>query len=322
MALGIVICYNYIEGSYANSCSQINMQNKLSANLALFMTALIWGLSFVAQRAGMEYIDPYTFNMVRCFLGGLSLIPVILWVKVSTHDTRTPEVKHFQHINLERAGIACGVALFLAMTIQQYCMKFVCAGKGGFITALYIVFVPILTVLLGDKLKKRIIISVIFALFGLYLLCYKSDGGVGIYDLLLLLSAFFYAVHIMVVDYFSRVVNPVKASCLQFFVVGLLSLVLVLLFEKPDISAILACKIPLLYAGVITCGVAYTLQIFGQKYTLPVIASLIFSTEAVFAVLGGVLILGETLSPKEFVGCVFMIAAVILSNIKCNKKCD
>ena len=295
------------------------MKNKITANIALFMTALIWGLSFVAQRAGMDYLEPFTFNMVRSFLGGLSLIPVILWVKISHPDKRTERRKHFQHINLTRAGIACGTALFLAMSVQQYCMQFVGAGKGGFITSLYIIFVPIISILLGDKLKKEIIISVFLALIGLYLLCFKAQAGFDIYDLLLLLSAFFYAVHIIVVDYYSNIVHPVKASCFQFFVLAILSAILVILFEKPSLDAILACKIPLLYAGVITCGVAYTLQIYGQKYTLPVIASLIFCLESVFAVAGGVLILSETLSIKESIGCLFMISGVILSNLHSDK---
>ena len=284
------------------------------------MTALIWGLSFVAQRAGMEYLEPFTFNMVRCILGGLSLIPVILLVKVSTPDTRTERRKHFQHINLERAGIACGAALFAAMSVQQYCMKYVGAGKAGFITALYIIFVPILAVLLGEKLKKSVVISVFLALIGLYLLCYKANTGFDIWDLLLLLSAFFYAVHIMLVNYYSRIINPVKASCVQFFVVGILSAVLVSLFETPNLDAIMACKYPLLYAGIITCGVAYTLQIYGQKYTLPVIASLIFSLESVFAVVGGSIILGEVMSIKEISGCIFMICGVILYNIHSPRK--
>ena len=134
------------------------MKNKLIANLALFLTALIWGLSFVAQREGMEYIGPFTFNAIRSFLGGLSLIPVILWVKYSKPDTRTERRKRYQHINLARAGIGCGLALFTAMSIQQYCMQFVSAGKAGFITALYIIFVPIISVLQGKKLEKNIII--------------------------------------------------------------------------------------------------------------------------------------------------------------------
>jgi drug/metabolite transporter (DMT)-like permease len=253
-------------------------------------------------------------------LGGLSLIPVIIWVKASKPDTRTERRKHLQHINLERAGIACGLALFIAMSIQQYCMQYVGAGKAGFITALYIIFVPILAVLFGEKLRKRVVVSVFLAFIGLYLLCYKAGSGFNIWDLLLLLSAFFYAVHIMVVNYYSRVVNPIKASCAQFFVVGILSAILVLLFEKPNLEAIIACKIPILYAGVVTCGVAYTLQIYGQKYTLPVLASLIFSLESVFAVIGGSVILGEVMNLKEITGCIFMICGVILSNMRSNRK--
>ena len=295
------------------------MKKRVFANLALFMTALIWGLSFVAQRAGMEYIDPFTFNMIRSFLGSLSLLPVILFVKVTSPDKRSPRRKHEQHINLARGGIGCGLALFIAMTIQQYCMQFVSAGKAGFITALYIVFVPVIVVLGGAKLNKNVIISVLLSVIGLYFLCYKSNSGFNVYDLLVLLSALFYAVHIMVVNYYSNKTHPIKVSCVQFLVVGILSSILVLLFETPNLESIIDCKIPLLYAGVLTCGVAYTLQIFGQRYTLPVVASLIFCLESVFAVIGGVFILGETMTIKEIIGCIFMIIAVVLSNIKQEK---
>ena len=296
------------------------MENRFTANLALFMTALIWGLSFVAQRAGMDYVEPFTFNMTRSILGGLSLLPVIIWMKASHPDTRTERRKHAQHINLWRAGTACGIALFIAMSIQQYAMQYVGAGKGGFITALYIVFVPIIAVLMGDKLSKNVVISVLLSLVGLYFLCYKTGCGFDIYDLLILLSAFFYAVHIIVVNYYSKRVHAIKASCMQFFVVGILSAVLVGLFETPTWQAIVDCRVPILYAGILTCGVAYTLQIYGQKYTLPVLASLIFCLESVFAVLGGAIILGEVLSLKEILGCVFMISGVILSNIRIEKR--
>ena len=292
------------------------MKNKLLANLALFMTAFIWGISFVAQREGMEHIGPFTFNMVRSLLGTLSLLPVVFWVKFSKPDNRTERRKRYQHINLARAGIACGFALFTAMSIQQYCMQYVTAGKAGFISALYIIFVPIISVLQGQKMEKNVVVSVILAIIGLYLLCYKVGGGFNVYDLVLLVAAFFYGVHILIVNYYSEKVHPVKASCLQFLVVGVLSAVLTMMFETPTVSAIYECRIPLLYAGILTCGVAYTLQIFGQKNTLPVIASIIFSLESVFAVLGGAVILGETMSPKEILGCVFMITAVILSNVK------
>lgn len=292
------------------------MHRTLFSNLALLLTALIWGLSFVAQRAGMDYIGPFTFNMVRSLLGALSLIPVIIFVKVSSPDNRSPEVKHKQHINLARAGIGCGIALFIAITIQQYCMQYVDAGKGGFITALYILFVPLLSILYGEKLTRNIIISVMLGVVGLIFLCYKGGYGFYKYDLLLLSSAFFYAVHLLVVDYYSKKAHPIKVSCVQFLVVGLFSWVLVVLFETVSWECILACKIPILYAGILTCGVAYTLQIFGQKYTHPVVASLILCLESVFAVLGGMIILGEVLTAKETIGCIFMISAVILSNFQ------
>ena len=296
------------------------MRDKILSNTALFLTALIWGLSFVAQRAGMEYIDPFTFNTIRSILGGFSLIPLILWMKYSAPDTRTAEIKRTQHMNLARAGIGCGVALFIAMTIQQYCMQYVGAGKAGFITALYVVFVPVITILYGEKLNKNIVISVILSVVGLYLLCFKPDSAINKYDLFILLSAFFYAVHILVVSYYSKQVNPVKASCLQFFVVGILSFILMSLFETVNWCAVYACRVPLLYAGVITCGAAYTLQIYGQKDVSPIVASLIFCLEAVFAVLGGIAILGESLGIKEFFGCIFVIFAVVLANLKIERR--
>ena len=282
------------------------------------MTALIWGLSFVAQRESMDHIGPFTFNAVRSFLGCLSLLPLIFWVKISRPDKRTRRMKRYQHINLARAGIGCGLALFTAMSIQQYCMQYVTAGKAGFITALYIIFVPLIAVLQGKKLEKNIILSVIIAVIGLYFLCYKPGGGFNIYDFFLLIGAFFYGLQILVVNYYSEKVNPIKASCAQFFVVGVMSLLLTAMFEHPTLSGIIDCRVSIFYAGVLTCGVAYTLQIFGQKNTRPVIASLIFSLESVFAVIGGALILGETMVPKEILGCVFMITAVILSNFKIN----
>ncbi len=292
------------------------MNKKILSNFALFLTALIWGLSFVAQKAGMDYIGPFSFNCVRSILGGISLVPVIFLAKILHEDHRKPKLKHLQHVLLAKAGISCGVALFIAMSIQQYCMLHASAGKAGFITALYIIYVPLISMFFGQKLSKNIKISVIIAVIGLYLLCFKSDGkGFDIYDLVLLVSAFFYGVHILVVNYFSRRVNATKVSCIQFFVVGLLSMPLMFLFETPTIQSIIACKVPILYAGILTCGVAYTLQIFGQKYTMPVVASLILCLESVFAVIGGGIFLHETMTLKETLGCVLMISAVIISQL-------
>lgn len=299
------------------------MNKKILSNLALFFTALIWGVSFVAQKAGMDYVGPFSFNCARSILGGLSLIPLIFLVKLTREDKRPAKLKHIQHVLLAKAGISCGFALFLAMSIQQYSMLAASAGKAGFISSLYIIYVPVISMFFGQKLGRNVKISVGIALVGLYLLCFKnSTGGFDLYDVLLLIGAFFYGVHILVVNYFSKHVDAAKVSCLQFFVVALLSLPLMLIFENVDIQSFIACRVPILYAGILTCGVAYTLQIFGQKYTAPTIASLILCLESVFAVIGGSLILAETMSPRELSGCIFMISAVVLSqlNVKSLKK--
>ena len=297
------------------------MNKKILSNIALFLTALIWGLSFVAQKAGMDYVGPFSFNFIRSILGGLSLLPVISIAKIIQKDTRTKEIKHEQHINLAKAGLSCGAALFTAMSIQQYCMLGASAGKAGFISSLYIIYVPLISMSCGRKLTKIVKSSVGIALLVLYLLCFKPDsGGFSFYDLMLLIGAFFYGVHILVVNHFSGKVNATKISCVQFFVVGILSLPLMLIFEEPTLNNFMAGYVPILYAGVLTCGVAYTLQIFGQKYTQPTVASLILCLESVFAVLGGCTILHESMTLKEIIGCVFMISAVILSQTKGHPK--
>lgn len=293
------------------------MDKKILANLILLLTALIWGISFVAQKSAMEFLQPFSFNCVRSFLGGISLIPLIFLYKI-THrfERKHREFKHKQHILLAQAGLCCGGALFAAMSIQQYSMIYSDAGKAGFITSLYIIFVPMIMACFGQKLSRNIKISIALALIGLYLLCFKNTmSGFDFYDGMLLVGAFFYGVHIIVVNYFSKHLNPSKVSCLQFFVVGILSLPLMLIFENPDLQSFIACRIPILYAGILTCGVAYTLQILGQKNTAPAVASLILCLESVFAVLGGWLILNETLTVKEILGCIFMISAVVLSQI-------
>ena len=293
------------------------MNKKVLSNFALFLTALIWGVSFVAQKAGMDYVGAFSFNFARSILGGLSLIPLIFLVKMTTPDNRPKKLKHLQHLYLFKAGAFCGLALFTAMSLQQYSMISASAGKAGFISALYIIFVPLISMFFGAKLENKIKVSVGLALVGLYLLCFKGGlTGFDMYDGLLLIGAFFYGVHILVVNHFSRHVNPVKMSCVQFFVVGLLSLPFMLMFENPVVANFVAAKTPILYAGILTCGVAYTLQIFGQKFTPPTIASIILCMESVFAVVGGSLILHETMTPREVWGCIFMIIAVVLSQIQ------
>ena len=293
------------------------MNKKVLSNFALFLTALIWGVSFVAQKAGMDYVGAFSFNFARSILGGLSLIPLIFLVKMTTPDNRPKKLKYLQHWYLFKAGAFCGLALFTAMSLQQYSMISASAGNAGFISALYIIFVPLISMFFGAKLENKIKVSVGLALVGLYLLCFKGGlTGFDMYDGLLLIGAFFYGVHILAVNHFSRHVNPVKMSCVQFFVVGLLSLPFMLMFENPVAANFVAAKTPILYAGILTCGVAYTLQIFGQKFTPPTIASIILCMESVFAVVGGSLILHETMTPREVWGCIFMIIAVVLSQIQ------
>ena len=299
----------------------MNKKNNIKSiysNFALLTTAFIWGVSFVAQKSGMAFVGPFTFNAARTFLGGLSLLPVIGVLKMISmkHDTRTPQEKAAQHKILAKGGILCGFLLFSALTINQYCMVYAPAGKAGFITSLYVIFVPLIAVFLKKKLRFNVKISIILAVIGLYLLCFKNTGHVEISDALLLVSSFLFGLHIIVVNYYSHKVSSAKLSCVQFFTACLLSLPLMFIFEKPELSTLRAGIEPILFSGILATGVAYTLQIFGQKGTSPVIASLILSLESVFAVLGGMVMLGESMIFREAIGCVFMISAILLSQLR------
>ena len=278
-------------------------------NLALIVAAMILGLSFVAQKAGMEFVGPFTFNTLRFFIGSFCLIPVMLFMN-------RLEPKTYSNKVLVKAGISAGIVLFFAFSINQYSIMYEDAGKAGFLTSLYIVFVPLLAVFLRQKISGNVVIGLIFALIGVYLLCAKGGFSFAVWDIFLIISAFFFAVHILIVSHFSKKVSPVKLSCLQFMIAGILSLPLMIM-ENPQVSSIVAGAKPILFIGVIVTGVAYTLQIFGQKAMRPVVATLILSSEAVFAVLGGMFILGETLSCREILGCFVMIAAIIISQIRC-----
>ncbi len=288
------------------------------SNFALLITAFIWGISFVAQKAGMEYVGPFTFNASRTFLGGLSLLPVIAVFKLLSlkNDTRTQEEKFNQHKTLAAGGILCGFLLFGALSINQYCMINAPAGKAGFITSLYIIFVPLIAVFMKKKLRINVKISVLLAVTGLYLLCFQNTGQVDFTDFLLLLSAFVFGLHIITVNYYSHKVNSAKLSCVQFFTACVLSLPLMFCLEHPQLSDVIAGAKPILFSGVIATGVAYTLQIFGQKGTTPVVASLFMSLESVFAMLGGIVLLGEVFTVREAAGCVFMVCAILLSQIR------
>lgn len=285
-------------------------------NISLLMSAFISGLSFVAQKIGMLYTLPFTFNTLRCFIGCLSLFPLVF-----ISNKLSKRQKNFaQDKELLKGGILAGFILFIAFSINQYCMIYAQAGKAGFITSLYIIFVPVIAVFFKHKLKPNVQISILISLIGLYLLCAKDTMQFELWDIFLLISAFFFALHIITVSHYSKKTSALKLSVLQFLTAGVFSLPLMLLLEHPEINSILAGWKPILFIGIIVTGVAYTLQIFGHKATQPVLATLILSSEAVFAVLGGVLMLGETLNQKEIAGCIIMIIAIILSQLQFNTK--
>lgn len=299
------------------------MKQQIKSSLILLLTATIWGVAFVAQSVGMEYIGPFTFNAIRCVLGGMVLIPVILVLK-KKKETGAENQEKEDKKTLWMGGIACGVILCIASNLQQFGIMEASVGKSGFFTALYIVMIPVIGIFIGKRPEIKLWFCVALAVVGMYLLCMK-DGSFTIEraDIMLLLCALAFSFHILVVDYFSPKVDGVKMSCIQFFVCGVLSAVGMLFTETPDISNIQAAWLPLLYAGLLSCGVGYTLQIVGQKGINPVIASLIMSLESVISALAGWVILGQVLSPKEIIGCILMFVAIIITQIPIgNKKTD
>lgn len=301
----------------------------LRQSVLLLLTAAIWGVAFVAQSVGMDYVGPFTFNTVRSLIGGIVLIPCIVLLKrinagskdtagAAEHASGDPSR---QRKILLTGGVACGVLLCIASNLQQFGIMYTSVGKSGFITAMYIVLVPVVGIFLKKKAGVKIWCSVAIAVCGLYLLC-MTDNGFSIQkgDLLLLLGAVAFSFHILTIDYFSPKVDGVKMSCIQFFICGILSMVCMFLFEQPQIGAILQAWMPIVYAGVMSCGVAYTLQIVGQKGMNPTVASLILSTESVISVIAGWLILHQKLSGRELLGCVLMFAAIILVQLPERKR--
>lgn len=291
------------------------MMKKLQARNScfLFLAALIWGTAFVAQSVGMDYIEPFTFSALRSLIGSAVLLPCIfLFGKRKNEDGRQNDGKK----DLIKGGVVCGLVLCTAANLQQVAMMYAGVGKSGFLTALYIVIVPLIGAFAGKKPGAKLCAAVVCAVAGLYLLCMKYGSlSLETWDILLLLCAAAFAVHIMVIDYFTQKADGVKLSCIQFLVCGVISFVLMLVFESPSLSAIFAAWMPVLYVGVFSSGIAYTLQIVGQKGMNPVVASLIMSLESVISAIAGWLILGQTLSKRETAGCMVMFAAIILAQL-------
>lgn len=293
------------------------MSKKTRGNLMLLVTALIWGLSFVAQISGGKEIGAFTFNFSRNMVAGFSL-----WIlmRIWPYIMKTPVEKETEEVKRSTilGGIICGSLIMLGLSLQQIGLTGVnatTAGKAGFITALYIVLVPLAGVFIGKKISIKIWLCVLLATVGLYLLSIKQGFSIQIGDLLVLISAFFFALHILVIDYFSPKSNGVKLSMIQFFVAAFLSGIVMIIFEEVSWALIFKSAVPILYAGMLSSGVGYTLQIIAQKDTEATIASLIMSLESVFALIAGVIILGERLNLQEAIGCAIMFFAIILAQI-------
>lgn len=282
--------------------------NKIKAlsNFMLLLAAFIWGTAFAAQILGMEHIGPFTFASFRYFVGTLTLVPVILFSgggeKIFTRDTL-------------KYGVVCGLVLFAGTSLQQVGLQYTQAGKAGFITTLYVVCVPIFGLFLGKSVRRVEWLAVALSVTGLYLLSVKEGFSIERGDTFVIVGALFWSAHIMCCDSFTKTLDPLKLSCIQFFTSFVLSTVVMFLFEEPSLTSVRSSWLPIAYVGVLSTGVAFTLQMVGQKHSEPVTASLILSTESIFAALGGYFVLHEVLTTKELFGCVLMFAAVIIAQL-------
>ena len=303
----------------------LNKKKEMGGNIALLLAAIIWGASFVAQDVGKDYVGAFTYNGLRMLMGAAVLLPLILVMQLKKRktDTRTKEQKKKDAFVQVKSGIICGLILFCATNLQQFAFNYIdeaASGKIGFITALYMLLVPVFGLFLGHKQRLVVWVAVLMGCAGAYLLCVDSAFTIGLGEVLALGCAAFFAVHILYIDSVMDKVDGVILSCSQFFVVGVISVICMFIFETPTIVGIQGALIPMLYSGIMSSGAGYTLQIVGQKYTKPAVASLLMCLESVFAVLTEWIIEGEQLAPREFAGCVVMFVAIIITNLPERKK--
>ena len=295
---------------------------KLKNTIFLLLTAIIWGFAFPAQKAAMDHIGPYAFNCLRSFLGAFFLIPcIVVFDRLKPKEQREMERRVPLKLLLT-GGLCCGLALGIASTLQQIGIAYTDAGKSGFITACYIIIVPIFGLFLKKPCSWLLWLAVAIALVALYLLCMTSQSfTISIGDSYVLACAFVFAIQILAIDFFAPKMDCIRLSCIQFFVVAFLCFFMMLWKEgMPAWNSLKACSIPLLYAGIMSSGIAYTLQIIGQKNFNPTIASIIMSMESTFAVIGSWLILGERLSGRQFIGCGLMLVAIVLAQLPARKR--
>ena len=283
----------------------------LTSDALLLLTAVIWGFAFVAQRVGMEYVGPFLFNGVRFALGGLTLVPFLLKDKPGSPADPIPGKKMVLF-----GGLAAGLALFLGASLQQVGIVYTTAGKAGFITGLYVILVPIISLFWGHRIQSGTWVGVGCATVGLYLLSIKTGFVIARGDFLMLLSAVCWACHVHVIGLFSARIGPLRLAFIQYMVCAVLSLVIALVSENITTQGLLGAAIPILYGGILSVGVAYTLQVVAQQKAHPAHAAIILSLETVFAAFGGWIILGEVLSLRGLIGCGFMLVGMIISQLK------
>ncbi len=291
---------------------------KTKGNMLLLLTAFIWGVSFISQSKGVETVPPIAFNGIRSVLGGLVLLPVIFFLDSQKKRNGQPVQKMDRTLLI--AGLVCGVFLCLASTLQTIGMLETSPGKAGFITALYMVIVPIIGLFMGKRPRPIILLSVLVAVAGLYFMCITpGELSLNTGDLWVFCCAFIFSGHILAIDHFSPKVDGVKLACLQFFVCGIINLIWMCFDEIPSFSTVMNAWMSIGYSGVLSCGVAYTLQIVGQKYTDPTSASILMSLESVFATLATVVLIalgwnltGGAMTIREIAGCVLMFVAIVL----------
>ncbi|MPM10511.1 hypothetical protein SDC9_56843 [bioreactor metagenome] len=291
------------------------MNNKsLTANLLLILTAAIWGFAFVAQRVGSQYVGAFTFNGIRFALGALSLIPLIIFIdKRKENIEESKEQQNFKNTLIP--GILVGIILYIGATLQQVGLFYTTVGNASFITGLYMVFVPIIGIFLKHKISKNSWIGVVLAIIGLYLLSINENFSISYGDFLEVIGAIFWAIHILTIDNFTKRVDPLKLSFIQFATCSILSLITAFIFEDITMTGISSALIPILYGGLLSVGVAYTLQVVAQKNAKPSHAAIILSMESVFGAIGGAILLDESMSGRGYAGCALILAGILVSQI-------
>ncbi len=289
--------------------------NNWQANLLLLITAMIWGFAFVAQRQGMEHISPFTFNGIRFAIGSLSLLPVILFQRRRRKATPSPKM-----LPMLSGALCLGIALFLGSSFQQFGIVSTTAGKAGFITGLYVILVPIICLFWKQKTILPTWVGALLAVMGMYLLSVTAEFSISRGDLLVLVSAFFWAIHVLLISWLSRKFDALLLSLYQFIFCAIFSLLAAVETEVITVAGIQAATQPILYTGIFSVGIAYTLQIIAQQKAHPAHASIILSLESVFAVIGGYLFLGELIPTRGLIGCSLMLAGMLLSQLFSSKQ--